>query len=198
MKRAFAWLVVGLVGMSAAGCSRVQTRIVEKPRVDQEIQGNRGYLKGSAPAGGPRRTTREMVETNVELPTWQEVNPWRKPGKEAPAGMTPTPLPVPIYEPPPSRGWEQQEQGEYDIPQIMETPSSAVSGPTGGATYTVQKGDTLQKISQKFYGTTKNWTKIYTANKGTLKGPDKIRPGQKLTIPENTAASESGSDNEYK
>jgi nucleoid-associated protein YgaU len=180
MKRAFAWLMVGVAGVSFAGCSRIQTKIVEKPRLDQEIQGNRGYLKGSGPAGGPRRATREMVETNVELPTWAEMNPWRKPGKEAPAEVTSAPpVSMPAYEPP----------EEYNMPPIAETPSS-VSGPAAGTPYTVQKGDTLQKISQKFYGTTKNWYKIYKANKEVLKTPDKIRPGQTINIP--------GVDNEYK
>jgi len=50
--------------------------------------------------------------------------------------------------------------------------------------YTVGKNDTLQKISQKFYGTTKNWVKIYKANKDTLKTPDRVYPGQVLNIPE--------------
>jgi nucleoid-associated protein YgaU len=55
---------------------------------------------------------------------------------------------------------------------------------TGSKTYTVKKGDTLQEISQKMYGTTRHWRKIYNANKGVIKGgSDKIKPGMKLTIP---------------
>ena len=50
-------------------------------------------------------------------------------------------------------------------------------------TYKAQKGDTLQKISQKFYGTTKKWHKIYKANEDTLKSPDRLRPGMTLNIP---------------
>jgi nucleoid-associated protein YgaU len=53
--------------------------------------------------------------------------------------------------------------------------------------YKVQKGDTLQKISQKFYGTTKKWQKIYEANKDTLKGPDKLYPGRTINIPVDSA-----------
>ncbi|MBL7085206.1 MAG: LysM peptidoglycan-binding domain-containing protein, partial [Candidatus Omnitrophica bacterium] len=34
------------------------------------------------------------------------------------------------------------------------------------------------------YGTTKKWLSLYKANKDKLKGPDKIRPGQTLVIPE--------------
>ncbi|HVY63111.1 MAG TPA: LysM peptidoglycan-binding domain-containing protein [Planctomycetota bacterium] len=50
-------------------------------------------------------------------------------------------------------------------------------------TYTVQRGDTLQKISQKLYGTTKNWQKIFDANKSKLKKPDMIVVGMVLQIP---------------
>ena len=49
--------------------------------------------------------------------------------------------------------------------------------------YTVGKNDTLQKISKKFYNTTKKWPKIYEANKDILRTPDKLYPGQTLKIP---------------
>ena len=194
MKRLFAWWVMGLVGISFTGCSRLQTKIVQKPRVDQQItQGhNKGYLKGSGPAGGERRTTRELLETDVELPTWQEMNPWYKGKQEAaPEAVAAAPAPV---EPAPSRGWEaQKKEGEYNIP-----PSEIHAEVTAGGTeYTVQKGDTLQKIAKKFYGSSKNWYKIYKANKGVLKSPNAIRPGQTLTIPSLGKTVEEPS-NEYK
>lgn len=46
-------------------------------------------------------------------------------------------------------------------------------------TYTVKKGDTLQKISKKTTGTTKNWKTIKKKNK--LKS-NKLKVGQKLVI----------------
>jgi nucleoid-associated protein YgaU len=49
--------------------------------------------------------------------------------------------------------------------------------------YKVLKGDTLQKISKKFYGTTKKWNKIFEANRNILKGPNKVYPGQVIDIP---------------
>ena len=49
--------------------------------------------------------------------------------------------------------------------------------------YSVGKNDTLQKISKKFYNTTKKWPKIYEANKDILRTPDKLYPGQTLKIP---------------
>ncbi|KPK39610.1 MAG: hypothetical protein AMJ78_08260 [Omnitrophica WOR_2 bacterium SM23_29] len=63
-------------------------------------------------------------------------------------------------------------------------------------TYKVQKGDTLQKISTKFYGTTKKWRKIFLANQDKLKSPDKVYPGQMLRIPQEGIAEESG-ESEY-
>ena len=56
-----------------------------------------------------------------------------------------------------------------------------VSAPEAAAnTYTVQSGDSLSKIGSK-YGT--SWQKIYEANRDKLNDPDKIFPGQELTIP---------------
>ena len=50
-------------------------------------------------------------------------------------------------------------------------------------TYVVKKGDTLQKISEKFYKTTKHWRKICDANKKVIKNCDDLEPGTKLVIP---------------
>jgi nucleoid-associated protein YgaU len=62
-------------------------------------------------------------------------------------------------------------------------------GPQGGATaptrsYTVKSGDTLSKISQQYYGDANQYRRIFDANRGLLKDPDKIQPGQVLTIPD--------------
>ena len=47
-------------------------------------------------------------------------------------------------------------------------------------TYTVQSGDSLSKIGAK-YGI--GYMKIFEANRDKLDDPDKIQPGQELTIP---------------
>lgn len=49
--------------------------------------------------------------------------------------------------------------------------------------YTVEKDDTLQKISQKFYNSYGQWTRIYEANKSVIPNPDRIKPGTVLQIP---------------
>jgi len=50
----------------------------------------------------------------------------------------------------------------------------------GGHTYTVEAGDNLSKIGQK-YGLP--WKAIYDANRDIISNPDLIHPGQELKIP---------------
>ncbi len=66
-----------------------------------------------------------------------------------------------------------------DLVLDVSAPESSSTG-SGGSTYTVQSGDTLSKIGQHF-GV--GWQKIYDANRDKLDNPDKIFPGQELTIP---------------
>ncbi len=55
--------------------------------------------------------------------------------------------------------------------------------PSGDARqYTVQAGDNLSQIAERFYGR-QDWKRIYDANRDLLDDPDRISPGQVLTIP---------------
>ena len=47
----------------------------------------------------------------------------------------------------------------------------------------VKKGETLWKIAQEHYGDGSLYTKIFEANRDSLKNPDLIKVGQKLRIP---------------
>lgn len=58
---------------------------------------------------------------------------------------------------------------------------------SGAACYTVQSGDSLSTISQRFYGdmSANNVNRIYFSNLTTIgPNPNLIRPGQKLFIPD--------------
>lgn len=74
--------------MLVGGC-RTATRVVEEPRVDLEMPegGNRGFLVGTPPAAGGRKTTRQMVETEIEVPPIVKTAPPSEPG--APAAEPP-------------------------------------------------------------------------------------------------------------
>lgn len=60
------------------------------------------------------------------------------------------------------------------------TAPDGVGGP-GSTMYTVQSGDSLSKIGSK-HGV--SWQAIFDANRDKLDDPDKIQPGQELTIPQ--------------
>lgn len=172
MKRRYTLYLLGLLLLS--GCV-VRTYPVTKDRIDQELSaGNRGYLKGVAPLAEVKerkksRTT-QVVEIELHSPLRFEKMPKAK-----------------TVEPPVKKieKEESEDQGLWGnrgfITQESPQPTYAVEKSV--EKYKVGKGDTLQKISQKFYGTTKKWTKIYDANKGSLKGPNKIYPGQVIDIP---------------
>jgi len=49
--------------------------------------------------------------------------------------------------------------------------------------YAVKSGDSLWKIAQNFYGNGNKYQDIFEANKGVIKNPDLIYPGQILRIP---------------
>ncbi len=69
-------------------------------------------------------------------------------------------------------GWEQE------VAANIKVADTSVYG-----RYTVSKGDTLSKIAQLTLGKAARYMEIFEANKGILKNPDLIQPGQELTIP---------------
>jgi nucleoid-associated protein YgaU len=50
-------------------------------------------------------------------------------------------------------------------------------------TYTVQPGDTMQKIAQAVYGDGARWKEIFEANRTKISDPNLIQVGQELVIP---------------
>ena len=54
---------------------------------------------------------------------------------------------------------------------------------TAARTYTVRSGDSLSKISERYYGTSADWRWIYEANRSKIRNPNEIYVGERLTIP---------------
>jgi len=59
-------------------------------------------------------------------------------------------------------------------------------------TYTVEPGDSLASIAQRFYGSDSDWTYLYQANEAKIANPNQIYPGELLLVPYTTAGSASG------
>ena len=87
-----------------------------------------------------------------------------------------------------NRVWDQIKLVDSDYSDlsadISVNPSLGVtSSSSSSETYTVQSGDTLSEISQKYYGDSNEYMRIYYANRDKLSDPDKIQVGQQLVIP---------------
>ncbi len=89
---------------------------------------------------------------------------------------------VPKVEPAPAPAPAPVDAAVEPAPAPAPAPKESYAKPKAPKTYVVQKGDTLQKISMKFYNTNNKWKKIQQANKGI--DPDKLKVGTKLTIPD--------------
>lgn len=170
MKRNNLIYLLGLVCVFILSGCVVRTYPLTRDRVDQDLAvGNRGYLKGQAPSSNEvkeRKSTRTTQAIEIELRSPIKFEKAPKIKTQGDSAMLKT-------EAEGNRGYINQSI----TPEMAETPVVSFEK------YTVQKNDTLQKISKKFYGTTKKWTKIYDANKDIMKGPNKIYPGQVINIP---------------
>jgi len=147
-----------------SGCV-ARTYNLTRDRVDQDLSstsGNRGYLMGTAPEPAERKATRTTRVFEVELGFAKKYD-------------TKCPATTPLANTTSTASYSEEPT------MIQETQSEPVS--QNFEKYTVAKNDTLQKISKKFYGTTKKWPKIYQANKDVLRSPDKLYAGQTLNIP---------------
>lgn len=171
MRRQVLFYLAGLSFVLALSGCVVRTYTVTKDRSDQDLTtGNRGYVKGEGAGleAKERKTTRttQVVEIELHSPIKFEKMPKAKVEEKAAV----------------EKAEEQPSEGNRGY--IMQTITPEIAEAPAEQSYTVRKGDTLQKISEKFYGTSKRWTKIYNANKDVLKGPDKVYPGQVLRIPD--------------
>jgi nucleoid-associated protein YgaU len=174
------YLLIALVFV-LSGCV-VRTYPLTKERIDQDLaSGNRGYLQGSGPSTEEkeRKSTRTTQVVEVEFGSPMRFE------KMAPVDETKA-----------ARSEDMSLEGNRGYLTTSETPGIAQT--PAFQKYTVEKGDTLQKISKKFYGSTKKWMKIYEANKAVLKSPNKIRPGQVIDIPASAEARPSESLKEPK
>ncbi|MCG2712561.1 MAG: LysM peptidoglycan-binding domain-containing protein [Candidatus Omnitrophica bacterium] len=193
-------IVICVCALNISGCvKRVSIKTIEKERVDQDTaSGNKGFISGTTPPSETtekKQTTRKIYQVTLELPPyaeWKNFRTQRTEDKElwgnrgyvygGPQAIIP-------------KKEEKEKPQKIILPDDADEEAGAIVPPKAESvkpaaekvkftTYTVTKGDTLQIISKKVYGTTKRWQKIFEFNKGTLKNPNKIYPGQKILIPQ--------------
>jgi len=172
MKKIFSSIVL-LVAVSVilSGCV-VRTYRKTQDRVDQDLsEGNRGYLMDTTAEIPDKERSMTRTTQVVEVEFYPAIRFDRKDKVRDPADAD-----------------VSEDQFDLEADYFVEEDIELVDVSVYMQEYTVQENDTLQKISQEFYGTTRKWLDIYQANQDTLEGPDQIKPGQVLRIPEATVS----------
>jgi LysM repeat protein len=68
------------------------------------------------------------------------------------------------------------------------TGHATASHATAGRMYTVQAGNTLSGITQRFYGQDADWRSLYAANESKISDPNVIYVGEELRLPRHLPA----------
>ena len=68
---------------------------------------------------------------------------------------------------------------------LWAMPARALQDPSvdSVSSHVVVGGDTLWSLAEHFYGDADLWVLLYEANRASVPGPDRLRPGQTLRIP---------------
>ncbi len=69
--------------------------------------------------------------------------------------------------------------GAAPVRPVVTAPVAA----TEGRVHTVTEGDSLSRISMRYYGTANRWQEIFQANRDVLQGSSTLRVGMQLRIP---------------
>jgi len=121
--------------------------------------------------------------------------PIGRPPVQAPVAPAPVPAPVPaapapvVVAPPPvspvtPAPAPAQPVAATPAPVVPAQPASPVPA---DRSVTVVKGDTLWAIAARELGDGRRWREIHEANRGIIKDPNMIFPGQKFVIPGKSA-----------
>lgn len=160
-------LLAGVIFIS--GCLTTRTYTKKEPRKDLDIEGNQGCLSGvckEEPRENRLGDTRTISVVEVEFGP-EEIK------KDAT-----------VWERVPDEAAEEEiALAEAEGLEAASLKEPAEGGRKETINYTIQKNDTLQKISDKFYGTTRKWNFLYENNKDVLKSPDRLYPGAVIKIP---------------
>lgn len=82
-----------------------------------------------------------------------------------------------------------QKGREEKLPNAApKMPDLDLGSDSGLVRHEVAAGESLSKISKKYYGDIMKWELIYEANKHSIPNPDLIYPGQILVIPKDSTS----------
>jgi len=67
--------------------------------------------------------------------------------------------------------------------EFVRIEATGVGAPAEGASYVVQRGNSLWLIARQIYGQGTRYTAIYSVNRDQIRDPNKIYPGQLFKMP---------------
>jgi nucleoid-associated protein YgaU len=174
-------LLIALGAFFMSGCL-VRTYVADRNRVDQDMQGNHGYIMGKQTSNEGRvfkfGKMRKVAVIEVETGSHQ---PKEKSNESISSSDESSSEPASSSS---SSDYSSSSSSTSETFADSASESSMSAGKDVSYTeYTIQKNDTLQKVSQKFYGTTKKWMMLYNENKDVLSSPNKIYPGLVIKVP---------------
>jgi nucleoid-associated protein YgaU len=152
----------------------MRTYVQDKGRVDQEMVGNAGCVQGTCPQVDRSNLQQTRKTYVLEIVTGPKKIEAAKPTSEE-ISLSSEEDSIPARET--NFAKTRTLSNESVIYQEDSPESTAVE-------YKIEEGDTLQKISKKFYGTYRRWNEIYEANRDVLSSPDRIKPGKVIRIPQ--------------
>lgn len=186
----------GFLGCSATKDINVRSYKQDKKRVDQIVEGTVGNWENA-----PQATSRQVKDTRKvyflefvkEPPSEPNLDffvndeTMKTPEQQPVQSSTNQPVQNNFSGTNKNQGNSSGAKRKIEIPSFDEESyvekSSTRASNQRFVDYTIEKSDTLQKISMKFYNSYSKWPRIYEANKDVLKSPDVLKPGVNLKIP---------------
>lgn len=183
-------ICLGLVFVMAGCGIKTRAYIDDRQRVDIQPTGNAGYLVGTPPPEATQVDKKTRKVFIVEFSKENEENPELERLAHDIESYDMVVNSETSYREQTTRSVSKKTvtQDELQIPLITDDDfyvSDQTDNQSDAAQvidYVVEKNDTLQKISKKFYGSYSKWTKIYEANKDVIKDPNFLKPGTALKI----------------
>lgn len=165
--RGFYLLVVAFLMIGLVGCTQSLEERETEPTEPVDVPAG----AGTSTTGGERTPAPGETVVSAATPVPQTTG----------TGTEPTVVTVgetPVVAPTTAGAQAPSATASPSSPTQPQQPQQPAGGQAGTVSHTVQQGETLSSIAQR-YGTT--WQSIVNAN--GLQNPDQIYVGQKLTIP---------------
>ncbi|MBF0122080.1 MAG: LysM peptidoglycan-binding domain-containing protein [Candidatus Omnitrophica bacterium] len=164
LNKTFIVIIFFAIGAVCSGCVSVNARLEDRARVDQDIPG--------MPSSPVKTRQVIVVEVNEKVSNADVVKKMREEEMLSQGQVVTQASDAKVI-----------HDSNFTLPGKTSLANPLDASSIAPQEYKVEKDDTLQKVSKKFYGSYSQWTRIYDANKDVIKNPNFVKPGTMLKIP---------------